>query len=135
VTARLIRRRTSSASCVVHFGEYCKALRIAIDTHGDHTAFSHTVHSFGGSLDIVWVQVPASEHDEILGAAADVESPMLVEISQVPGVEPTVIAREWHDAAGGQITVGDRGSTNLNSADLPGGQRLSIAGDEHLHAG
>jgi hypothetical protein len=80
--------------CVVYFGEYCEALRIAIDTHGDHTAFSHTVHSFGGSLDIVWVQVPASEHDEILGAAADVESPMLVEISQVPGVEPTVIARE-----------------------------------------
>ena len=52
--------------CVVHFGEYCEALRIAIDTHGDHAAFSHTVHSFGGPRSVWGSRLARAVHGAVL---------------------------------------------------------------------
>jgi len=52
--------------CVVYFGKHREALPVAIDTQCDDTAFSHAVDRLGCPLDIVWVEVPACQHDEIL---------------------------------------------------------------------
>lgn len=96
--------------CAVHFGQHREALPIAIDTQCDHTACSHAVDAFGRPLDIVRVEVPAGQHDEILRAAADIESALLVEVTQVFGVEPTVIAGQPHDTGRGAIILGDAGT-------------------------
>ena len=54
---------------------------------------------FGRTLDIVRIEVLPRQHDEILRPAAHVDAPLLVEVAEIAGVEPAVIAREGHDAA------------------------------------
>ena len=90
VMSRLIRRRTSSVVGVKHFGEHREALSLGVDAQRDHTALAHSVDVLGRTLDIVRIQVVPGQHDEILRAATHVDPPLLVEVTQVAGVEPAV---------------------------------------------
>src|SRR5262245_10100873 len=121
--------------CAVHFRQHREALPIAIHTQYHHTACSHAVDAFGRPLDIVREEVPAGQHDEILRAAADIESALLVEVTQVFAVEPTVIAGQPHDTGRGAIILGDAGTAQLDGPDLPVPQDFFSPRDADLDAG
>jgi hypothetical protein len=63
-----------------------------------------------------------------------VEPPLLVEVTQIPAVEPAVVAGEWKDAVRREITAGDRRTGKFDGADFSGPPRRSIPGDAHEHA-
>ena len=81
---------------VADFGEHRKALSIGVDTQRDHAAPSHAVDTLGRTLDIVRIEIPAGQHDEILRATADIESPLLVEVTQVSAVEPAICGQRHY---------------------------------------
>ena len=118
----------------MHFGEHREALPLGVDTQRDHAALAHTVDVPGRTLDIVRIQILPGQHDEILRAAAHVDPPLLVEVTQVAGVEPAVLAGEWNDAVRREITAGDRRTAKFDGADLSGPLRRSVPGDAHVHA-
>ena len=118
---------------VADFGEHRKSLSIGVDTQRDHAAPSHAVDTLRRALDIVRIEVSAGQHDEILRATADMESPLLVEVTQVSAVEPAICGQR-HYTVGGEIVLGDHRAAQLDRANLPGRQGCPVPADPQIQA-
>src|SRR5277367_6384092 len=81
---------------VMHLGEHRETLSLGVHAQRDHAALAHTVDVPGRTLDILGIQIRPGKHDEILRSAAHVNPPLLIEVTEVAGVEPAVPAGYWN---------------------------------------
>src|SRR6185312_6162502 len=121
---------------LVHLSEHRESFTVdpCLDPDRDDTAFSHTLDACRHTLNVRGIQVDPADDDEILGAAAHVESAGLVKVAHVACVEPTVGTGDRRHPVLSQIAARHGGAAHFDGSDRPRAAVHTAASNPHLHA-